>query len=62
MSFGELSSAGGTKANAPRDLDKGPHVRFPKEDKDELLLGGDGRTQGSAEPGQALVQVQLDKE
>ena len=26
---------GGTKANAPRDLDMGPQIRLPEEDKDE---------------------------
>src|SRR6185503_15967534 len=41
----------GTKANAPRDLDKGPHVRLPEEDKDELLPGGVGRTWPAARPG-----------
>ena len=35
---------GGTKANAPRDLDKGPHIRLPEEYKDEQLPGGVGRT------------------
>ena len=50
----------GTKANAPRDLDNGPHVRLLEEDKDELLPGGVGRTQGSAEPGQQPVQVHFD--
>ena len=25
----------GTKANAPRDLDIGPQIRLPEEDKDE---------------------------
>ena len=26
---------GGTQANAPRDLDLGPQIRLPEEDKDE---------------------------
>ena len=26
---------GGTKANAPRDLDMGPQIRLPEEDNDE---------------------------
>ena len=51
---------GGTKANAPRDLDKGTQIRLPEEDKDELLPGGVGRTQGSAEHGQHPVQVHFD--
>ena len=34
----------GTKANAPRDLDKGPHVRLLEEDKEELLPGEVGQT------------------
>ena len=56
----QVRTNGGAKANAPRDLDKGPHVRLPEEDKDELLLGGVGRTQGLAEPGQQPVQVHFD--
>ena len=41
----------GTKANAPWDLDKGPHIRLPKKDRDELLPGGVGRTWPAARPG-----------
>ena len=41
---------GGTKANAPPDLDKGPHVRLPEEDRDELLPGGFGRTWPASRP------------
>ena len=26
---------GGSKANAPRDLDMGPQIRLPEEDKDD---------------------------
>ena len=33
----------GTKANAPHNPDKGPHVRLPEKDKDELLPGGIGQ-------------------
>ena len=56
----QVRANGGTKANAPRDLDKGPHVKLPEEDRDELLPGGVGRTQGSAEPGQQPVRVHFD--
>ena len=37
-----LRANGGTKANAPRDLDKGPQIRLTEVDKDELLPGGVG--------------------
>ena len=53
----QVRANGGTKENAPRDLDKGPHVRLPEEDKDKLLPGWVGRTQGSAEPSQHPVQM-----
>ena len=56
----QVRANGGTKANAPRDLDKGPQIRLSEEDKDEQLPGGVGRTQGSAEPGQHPVQIQFD--
>ena len=46
---------GGTKANAPRDLDMGPQIRLPEEDKDERRPGGAGRPHGSAEPGRPPV-------
>src|SRR6185503_20863858 len=51
---------GGTKANAPRDLDMGPQIRLPEEDKDERRPGGAGRPHGSAEPGRPPVQVHFD--
>ena len=51
---------GGTKANAPRDLDMGPQIRLPEEDKDERRPGGAGRPPGSAEPGRPPVQVHFD--
>ena len=51
---------GGTKANAPRDLDKGPHIRLLEEDKDEQLPGGVGGTKGSAKPSQHPVQMYFD--
>src|SRR6185369_6691932 len=51
---------GGTKANAPRDLDMGPQIRLPEEDKDERWPGGAGRPPGSAEPGRPPVQVHFD--
>ena len=47
----QVRANGGTKANAPRDLDKGPQVRLPEEHKDELLPGGVGRTWPAARPG-----------
>ena len=48
---------GGTKANAPRDLDMGPQIRLPEEDKDERRPGGADRPPGSAEPVRPPVQV-----
>ena len=51
---------GGTKANAPRDLDMGPQIRLPEEDKDERRPGGAGRPSGLAEPGRPPVQVHFD--
>ena len=51
---------GGTKANAPRDLDMGPQIRLPEEDKDERRPGGSGRPPRSAEPGRPPVQVHFD--
>ena len=56
----QVRANGGTKANAPWDLDKGPHIRLLEEDKDEQLLGGVGGTKGSAEPGQYPVQMHFD--
>ena len=53
---------GVTKANAPRDLDMGPHIRLPEEDKDERRPGGAGRPPGSAEPGRPPVQVHFEEE
>jgi len=40
------------KEDAPWNLAKGLPIRLTEKDKDELLPGGVGRTQGSAEPGQ----------
>ena len=51
---------GGTKANAPWDLDMGPQIRLPEEDKDERRPGGVGRPPGSAEPSRPPVQVHFD--
>ena len=51
---------GGTKANAPRDIDMGPQIRLPEEDKDKRRPGGAGRPPGSAEPGRPTVQVHFD--
>ena len=56
----QVRANSGTKANAPRDLDKGPQIRLSEEDKDEQLPGGVGRTQGSAELGQHPVQMHFD--
>ena len=56
----QVRANGRTKANGPWDLDKGPHVRLPQEDKDELLPGGVGQTKGSAKPGQHPVQMHFD--
>ena len=53
---------GGTKANAPRDLDMGPQIRLPAKDQDERRLGGAGRPCGPAEPSQPPVQVHFDVE
>ena len=52
---------GGTKANAPRDLDMGPQIRLPEEDKDERRPGGAGQPPGSAEPGRPSVQVHFEE-
>ena len=40
----QVRENGSAKANAPENLDKGPHVRLSDEDKDEMLPGGVGRT------------------
>ena len=53
---------GGTKANAPRDLDMGPQIRLPEQDKDERRPGGAGGPHGPVEPGRPPVQVRLDVE
>ena len=55
-----IRANGGTKANAPRDLDMGPQIRLPEEDKDERRPGGAGQPPGSAEPGRPPVQVHFD--
>ena len=39
-----MSEQTGNQANAPRDLDMGPQIRLPEEDKDERRPGGVGRT------------------
>ena len=56
----QVRANGGTKANAPRDLDKGPQIKLPEEDKDELLPGGVSRPPGSAEPGLHPIQMHFD--
>jgi len=56
----QVRANGGTKANAPRDLDKGPHIRLLEEDKDEQLPGGVCGTKGSAKPSQHPVQMHFD--
>ena len=48
--------------DAPEDKAQGPLVSLPEEAEPKNLRLGVGRPPGSAEPGQALVQVQLDKE
>ena len=47
----QVRANGGAKENAPQNLDKGPHVRLSKEDKDEMLPGGVGRTWPASHPG-----------
>ena len=48
--------------NAHKERYEGPPVSLPEEDKDEGLPGGIGRTQGSAEPGLAPIQVHFEEE
>ena len=57
----QVRANGGTKANAPRDLDMGPKIRLHEEDKDERRPGGAGRPPGSAEPGRPPVQVHFEE-
>ena len=56
----QVRANGGTKANAPRDLDLGPQIRLPEEDKDERRPSGAARPPRSAEPGRPPVQVHFD--
>ena len=46
----QIRGNGRTKENAPRNPDKGPHVRLPEKDKDELLPGGVGQTWPASHP------------
>ena len=48
--------------DAPEDKAQGPRVSLPEEAEPKNLHLGVGRPPGSAEPGQAYVQVQLDVE
>ena len=48
--------------DAPEDKAQGPCVSLPEEAEPKNLHLGVGRPPGSAEPGQAYVQVQLDVE
>ena len=58
----QIRGNGRATQDAPEDKAQGPHVSLPeKVEPGKLHLGG-GRPPGSAKPGQALVQVQLDEE
>ena len=48
--------------NAYKERYEGPPVSLPEEDKDEGLPGGVGRTQGSAKPSLAPVQMHFEEE
>ena len=48
--------------DAPEVKAQGPRVSLPEEAEPKNLHLGVGRPSGSAEPGQAYVQVQLDVE
>ena len=48
--------------DAPEDKAQGPHVSLPGEVEPGKLHLGVGRSPGSAEPGQASVQVHLGEE
>ena len=48
--------------DAPEDKAQGPPVSLLEEAEPKNLHLGVGRPPGSAEPGQAYVQVQLDME
>ena len=58
----QIRGNGRATQDAPKDKAQDPHVSLPeKVEPGKLHLWG-GRPLGSAEPGQALVQVQHDKE
>ena len=58
----QIRGNGHATQDAPEDKAQGPRVSLPEEAEPKNLHLGVGRTPGSAEPGQAYVQVQLDVE
>ena len=58
----QIKGHGRATQDAPEDKAQGPCVSLPEEAEPKNLHLGVGRPPGSAEPGQAYVQVQLDVE
>ena len=58
----QIRGNGRAMQDAPEDKAQGPRVSLPEEAEPKNLHLGVGRPPGSAEPGQAYVQVQLDVE
>ena len=58
----QIRGNGRATQDAPEDKAQGPHVSLPGEVEPRKLHLGVGGPLGSAEPGQAYVQVQLDVE
>ena len=58
----QIRGNGRATQDAPEDKAQGPRVSLPEEAEPKNLHLGVGRPPGSAEPGQAYVQVQLDVE
>ena len=56
----QIRGNGRATQDAPEDKAQGPPVSLPEEAEPKNLLQGVSRPPGSAEPGQAYVQVQLD--
>ena len=58
----QIRGNGRATQDAPEDKAQGPRVSLPEEAGPKNLHLGVGRLPGSAEPGQAYVQVHLDVE
>ena len=58
----QIRGNGRATQDAPKDKAQGPRVSLPGEVEPRKLHLGVGGPLGSAEPGQAYVQVQLDVE